>query len=224
VTVEGGRTIIRTTQALDWRLGAGAADFSNALTVITSVGAHNFTSGGVRLVDPVNQTLTVGATGWDFNTLSLSSGEMFAYEIDVLLHADDLFALSVAWFTEAAYQASLGTDTPDVNLESATFGSFLNLNLRVYLKSEIDDPYSLYAESVSLYNAVELLEFALPYDAYLRFEVMIDGVVYNFTGVDGVDYGIAWQTSAVPEPSAYVAVLGAIALLIAISRRRMARR
>jgi hypothetical protein len=36
------------------------------------------------------------------------------------------------------------------------------------------------------------LEFALPYDAYLRFEVMIDGVVYNFTGVDGVDYGIAW--------------------------------
>ena len=220
VTVDGGHTIIRTTQSLDWRFGAGAADFSNALNVMTSVGAHNFTNDGERLVAPVNQTLTVGSTGWDFNTLTFSSDNLFGYEIDALLHADDLFAISLVWFAEAGYQLTSGTDALDVNLDSATFGSFFDLNLRVYLKVEPDDAYSLFAESVSLYNAVELLEFALPYDAYLRFEVMIDGEVYNFTGMDTVDYGIAWQTSAVPEPASYVALAGMIALAFGITRRR----
>lgn len=220
IATEGEHTIVRTTQALDWRFGAGSADFSNALTVMSSVGTHNFSSGGQRLVDPVNQTFTVDATGWDFNTLSLLSGGKFTYDIDSLFRADDLFALSVTWFSEAAYQATLGEENPDVNLESATFGSFFDLNLRVFLKPEADDLFALFAESVSLYNTVELLEFALPYDAYLRFEVVIDGVVYDFTGADAVDYGIAWQTTAVPESSTYVIFFGAIALAVAISRRQ----
>ncbi|MDF3059384.1 MAG: glycosyltransferase family 1 [Rariglobus sp.] len=215
-----GRTIIRTTQALDWRLGAGAANFSNALNIITSVSAHNFTSDGNRIVEPVGNSFSVGAAGWDFNTLSFSSNDLFTYEIETLLQATNVFAVSLVWFTEAGYQATLGTGNQDVSLESATFGSFMDLNLKVYLKAAGDELYALYAESVSLYNTVEFLQFELPYDAYLRFEVVIDGTVYNFTDADLVDYGIAWQTTAIPEPATCVILLGASALMFAIIRRR----
>ncbi|MFA6286085.1 MAG: S8 family serine peptidase [Opitutaceae bacterium] len=215
-----GHTIIRTTQALDWQLGAGAANFTQALNVMTSVGAYNFTSGGSRLVNPVNNTFAVGSTGWDFNTLSTTTGGgVFGYET-TLLNSTDLFAVSIAWFTEATYQATFGSENMDVNLEDAFYGSFMNLNLRVYLKADGSDIFQLYAESVSAYNTVELLQFQLPYDAFVRFEVTLDGAVYNFTGATSVDYGIAWQTSAIPEPAVYVQVFGFAILMITLLRRR----
>ncbi len=220
VNIGDGRTILRTTQALDWKLGAGAADFANALTVITSLNVHNFTDSEERLVDPVDNSFSVGPSGWDFNTVSFSSNSIFAYEIDTLLRASDSFSVSLVWFTEAAYQMTLDAGNQDVNLEGATYGSFADLNLMVYLKADASELYELYAESVSLYNTVELLAFKLPYDAYLRIEVAAAGAVYNFSGVNTVDYGIAWQTAVVPEPASYVMIFGGIALMTALLRRR----
>ncbi len=221
VDAGNGSTIIRTTQALDWRLGAGAANFTQALNVMTSVGAYNFTTGGVRLVAPVNNTFVVGSTGWDFNTLSTTAGgRVFGYDVAPLLKATNLFAVSLAWFTEATYQATLGTGNMNVNLQNAFYGSFMDLNLRVYLKASGAEAYRLYAESVSPYNTEELLQLALPYDAFVRLEVTIDGVVYNFTDANSVDYGIAWQTSVIPEPAVYVAVFGLAILMVALLRRR----
>ena len=221
VNVGNGNTVIRTTQALDWRLGAGAANFTQALNVMTSVGAYNFTTGGARIVSPVNNTFVVRSTGWDFNTLSTTTGGgTFGYETATQLNTADLFAVSVAWFTEATYQATLGTGNMDVNLQNAFYGSFMNLNLRVYLKASGAEAFQLYAESVSAYNTAELLQFRLPYDAFVRFEVTIDGTVYNFTDATLVDYGIAWETSAIPEPAVYVAVFGLATLLVVLIRRR----
>lgn len=45
----------------------------------------------------------------------------------------------------------------------------------------------------------------------LRFEVTVYDVVYIFTDMATVDYGIAWQTSAVPEPAACVLFFGVAA-------------
>lgn len=226
VDLGGGKSVIRTTQSLDWNLGAGAANFTNAVNLILKFNALNFTSGGNSIATPVltprGPTYTVGASGWDLNTVTFTGGvgTPLGYEIETLLHAQDTFAISIAWFTEAAYQATLGEGTADVNLTGATFGSFLDLNLKVYLKIGEAGDYELFAESVSLYNAVEFLQFEIPYDAYLRFEVLIAGEVYNFTDAGSVDFGIAWQTTAVPEPAAYVIIVSVVALHAALQRRR----
>ena len=231
VDLGDGKSVIRTTQSLDWNLGAGAANFTNAVNLILNFNALNFTTDnhGTRIVTPVltalGPTYTVRANGWDFNTVTFTGGvgTPLGYEIETLLHARDTFAVSVAWFAEAAYQATLGEGNADVNLTGATFGSFLNLNLRVYLKVGESGTYALYAESVSAYNAVELLQLELPYDAYLRFTVEVDGVVYNFTEADSVDYGIAWQTTAIPEPAMLILLTSLAALAFATIRRRRER-
>ena len=102
---------------------------------------------------------------------------------------------------------------------------FSDLNLEVWqvLNGQFQ---TLLAESDSIYNNAEFLRVALGSGSY-GIRVSFNGVVYetNSDSFSGEDYGLAWTTTATPEPSApLMLVLIAGFYLVWRTRRVMARR
>jgi hypothetical protein len=182
--------VVRTTQGLDWAVGAGRVNLDRAYDQLLSGTADVAgTGGGV-----------VASQGWDFGSLSIT-GTSANYVIGVPLAAGTPFTATLDWFRDR----SLNTSTLAV-----TDAAFRNLDLEVW-----DATFTtLVAASESVYNDVEHLSFVVPSTGLYGIRVTYDGNVFGPTGTE--PFGLAW--SNVPEPTAVGPV--ALAAVAALLRRR----
>jgi len=194
-----------TTQALDYRTGAGRLDLGSAayITVFGTTDVPGL-SGGAGL----------DSLGWDFSQLDL--GGVNAYTLSPLEGTAPALEFTVAlnWFT---------TDTFDSVTGVTTYGSFANLDLEVWSVSLSGTFDTLLAASRSSYNTSEFLRLGASPGERLGLRVRFDDAVYDLDGTPGgaVTYGLAWATTAIPEPAAISIWLGLIALAAGnVAKRR----
>jgi hypothetical protein len=192
-----------TTQALDPRTGAGRFDVGRAAELLIV---------GTRDVPGPGGGTGLDVTGWDFGSLSL--GQANDYTIDLAAFATPLeFTVSLNWFVDDHFDSATGLNT---------YGSFANLDLEVWSVSVGGDYDTLLAASRSLYNTSEFLRFDLVPGGSIGLRVLLDGMIYDFDGAPGADvpYGLAWASTAIPEPAAFAAHAGAACLGLLLFRRR----
>jgi len=190
-----GDGIIVTTQALDYATGAGALDLTEAAHVyIDGTRDVSGTGGGA-----------IAAEGWDFGNISLGAPSN-DYAFADPLAGDIELTISLNWFADRAFDN--GTD---IGSEL----SFANLDLQLWMLQ--DGVFrTLIAESSSLYNNSEFLRVLLAEGGDYGIRVTLNGFIYDVSGTaSNEDYGLAWNTEAVPEPEAAVLLVMAIGLLIA---------
>ena len=192
--------VVTTTQSLDYTYGAGMLNFSKAYAQYTS-GTPDISSltGG-----------SVQSTGWAYGQITHINGGTAKndYTITGSLAAGSIMNATLDWYSD---------EKTDANGLNPSFGSFDNLDLRVYL---VGASPTLVAQSDSTYNSAEELSFALPSSGSYMVEVLETNYLWNFVSDTTTSYGLAWSV-AVPEPTiASVIILGSMTVLI--RRRRVA--
>jgi len=194
----GGNGFFNTTNPLDDEQGTGMLDAGRAMVQ---------TDGGKQ--GPGNVT----PIGWDINTVGAASSVFYA--LDFPIAAGTFLTATLLW--DRLVDETSGVDPRAGELDAVDlFGNpvLRDLDLFVRYKTEL-----IAASRASLDN-VEHLHIPLPaYGDPGDYEIMIR----QFTG-SSVEYGLAWWTVAVPEPSTYglaiVALLGMIGIVV---RQRAAR-
>ena len=143
---------------------------------------------------------TVGNVGWDYAALS-GVGTYNDYLITNTIAGP--MTVTLDWFRD---RATNGDDN-----------AFADLNLEVW-----DANFThLIATSESQYNSAEHLSFNLPTAGNYGLRVTYNQQMFGTVGT--VDYGLAWNSTAVPEPSSLLlGLLGGIGVWI--YRRAMARK
>jgi hypothetical protein len=198
-TIVDGR--VTTAQSLDYAVGAGRLDLAKAYTQFLAE-----TADVPGLVGGA-----VAATGWDFATVA--PGSPNTYILDPVAPHSRL-AVTLDWFVNRSFNETTSTGA-EVQMA--------NLDLEVWRVVDGVLGQKL-GESVSLYNNVEHLYFALPEAQDYALRVVWAGETYDVLGdtPDVESYGLAWQVAPVPEPSAVVLLLlCAVAACLVWRRRRM---
>lgn len=186
---------VRTSQSLDFNSGAGAVDMDRTYTqYLLGQTDINGTSGGS----------TAQTIGWDYGTVAV--GGQTDVVITTPLVGGSEFRATLSWFRERTY----------TNSSTQTDVGFANLNLEIW-----DSTFTtLYSDSISLYNAVEHLNFILPDTGTYGIRVAYPNNIFGSLASE--EFGVAWWGVAVPEPSTFaLTIVGLIAL--ASIRRRAAR-
>lgn len=189
--------VVVTTQSLDHTVGAGMLDLQKAYNQYTT-GTSDVPGLGGGIV---------ASTGWDYG--QVSEGSPNWYNLGSAKAGKRLTA-TLAWFVNRSY-------TPfqlDVQ--------FANLDLEVWTLDGAGSPASLIAESRSIYNNVEHLQFDLPETSDYALRVLWAGEVYDMsTTANSEWYGLAWRIeSPIPVPEPAVAWLAAAALSVILVRFR----
>ncbi len=201
-TTPGG--VLVTTQALDFRTGAGRVDLGSAAYVYAL---------GTTDVPGVAGGTGLTSLGWDFSRIDL--GGVNNYTLDSFAGGQALeFTVALNWFT---------TDTFDSVTGVTTYGSFANLDLEVWSVSLNGTFDTLLAASRSSYNTAEFLRFEASPGERLGLRVRFDNAVYDLDGIPGgaVAYGLAWATTAIPEPATASVWVGLLAFIAAnVGKRR----
>lgn len=195
-TLQSG--VIRTTQSLDYTFGAGRMNLDQAFDqyVLTAAGGAAGTTDVAGLLGD-----QVSNVGWDFGQVEINDSNV--YFMDQMVEADTQLNVTLSWYID--------NDPGELNnFNGTSYNRFANLNLRVFQFDNLVDRNIIgtIAESVSLYNAVEHLSFSVSETAFLGFEVLHAGNHWNFdNNTSGEFFGLAWSSTAVPEPSAAVLLL-----------------
>lgn len=201
----GATTVIRTTQSLDWAVGAGRMDldatFDLQLNGQTDVSG---TSTGPQ--GPVVKT------GWDYGNAVV--GISNDYPISEWLRGGTTLTASLAWLRNRAFD--FGT------LQYADVAQ-ADLNLSIWELDGSNQFTTLVASSESLYNTVEHLSFTLPRSGFFGLRVAyplnsFDNTTGDVWGSGSFPqgYGLSWQ--AVPEPAG-IPIAAAAAGVIPLVRR-----
>ena len=204
--VAGPEGAIVTTQALDHRTGAGRIDLGAAAFV---------TVFGTTDVPGLGGGAGLASLGWDFGRVDL--GQSHDYTLDPFGPGEAFeFSVALNWFVADSFDSVSGV---------TTYGSFANLDLEVWSVSFAGTFTALRAASRSDYNNAEFLRFTTGPGERLGLRVRFDASVYDLDGTPGgtVDYGLAWATSAIPEPAsagAWIGLIGGLAALTTRKRRR----
>lgn len=195
--------VVRTTQSLDWTVGAGRMDLARAYDVLTATTADVAGLGGGQ----------IGAQGWDFASVTLGGANSYTF-FDAL-PSDVRLTIALTWFIQREFNASLSDET------SLSDIAFANLDLQIWLLDGNGDFLTLLAESSSLYNNVEFLSYDLVTGGRYGVKVLFDEVVYDLTDLHTVEtYGLSWTVTAIPEPAAVAAWTAFAGLLLACHLRR----
>lgn len=208
----GDSPYLRTTQSLDWNLGAGSLNLATAFGL--QIGGQIDVLGG--------QTGLLGEVavdGWDFGSATV--GIANDYQIRDELAAGSTMTLTLAWMRNR-YFDFVTTEYADV--------AQANLNLSVWLLDSNGGFDELIASSESLYNVVEHLSFSVPTTASYGIRVDYQSNVFDNTlgdiwgtGAFVQDYGLAWSATAnpIPEPSGvFIWAIGTVLCASRRSRRR----
>lgn len=181
VTTNG---VVTTAQSLDWAVGAGRMNLDRTfdLQVNGQTGVDGF---GVGAQGPVL------GSGWDFGA-SLN-GINNDYTISDVLLGGSTFTTSLSWMRPRAY------DPATISLYDYAQA---NLNLSLWSLGSDNSFQTKVAESISLYNTVEHLSFALPETGLYGLRVSYAGNTFDNTGGQwGTDflqgYGLAWDGDVV---------------------------
>ena len=176
--------VITTTQSLDWAVGAGRMNLYRTfdLQVNGQTGVDGYgvgAQGGVL------------GSGWDFGA-SLN-GINNDYTISDVLLGGSTFTTSLSWMRARAY------DPVAISLYDYAQA---NLNLSLWSLGSNNSFQTKVAESISLYNTVEHLSFALPSTGLYGLRVSYAGNTFDNTGgqwgttfLQG--YGLAWDGDVV---------------------------
>jgi len=190
--------VVKTTQSLDYAVGAGRLDLDKAWTIYAdgTTDVPGATGGAIA------------ADGWDFGTVS--AGAPNDYFFNLAFSGDTQLTISLNWFVDDLFDDATGT---------ASYGDFANLDLEVW--SVVNGAFvQEVASSESLYNNTEFLRFVVGGGSY-GLRVTFGGTVYNLDGASSSEsYGLAWDAVAVPEPATWGASATVLLLGLILLRRR----
>jgi autotransporter-associated beta strand protein len=170
--------VVTTTQSLDWAVGAGRMNLDRTfeLQVNGQTGVDGIAVGAQG---------AVAASGWDFGAAQLGFDNDYTFS-DVLL-GGSTFTASLSWMRVRQYADGFVDDFAQANL-----------NLSLWSLGSDNSFQSKVAESISLYNTVEHVSFALPETGLYGLRVSyVDNTFDNTGGQWGTaflqGYGLAWQ-------------------------------
>ncbi|MFM7184631.1 MAG: S8 family peptidase [Planctomycetota bacterium] len=204
--VVGGTSYIRTTQSLDYAVGAGRMDLA------TTFGLQ--VSGQTDVVGTGTGSLgQVARLGWDYG--NAVRGATNDYVIADVLTGSTTLTTSLAWLRNRSFDFTT-TEYADV--------AQADLNVSVWEVDGSNAFTTLVARSESLYNTVEHLAFTLPRSGRYGLRVEYPANTFDETVGDvwgtvafPQDYAVSW--TAVPEPSLAACGFAAIAIASVIRRR-----
>ncbi|MEO0054673.1 MAG: hypothetical protein RLZZ50_620 [Verrucomicrobiota bacterium] len=192
-----------TTQALDYSTGAGAFDVSRAAQVyVLGTADVPGTGGGTNLAP----------SGWDRGSVTLGANTDYTIDLSAVLSPSEL-VVALNWFAADHFDVSGGV----------SYGSFADLDLEVWSLNTGGAFDTLVAASRTDYNTSEFLRFTVAPGGRYGLRVHFDRFVYNLDNTlltTPTLYGLAWATSAIPEPASFALFLGLCAIGGAGSRRR----
>jgi hypothetical protein len=190
-TVISGASV--TTQGVDFVQGAGQMNLTKAYTQYIEGVQDVAGSGGG----------SIGAVGWDFGGFgnALANND---YPITTILLGGTNLTATLAWFRDRTYVPGSFVASDD---------SFANLDLQLW-----DSAFTtMFASSQGLYDSNEHLSLTIP--ATGSYGIRVSRKNNMFGALAGIDYGLAWSATAIPEPS-YMLTLGTAALLVTSLRHR----
>ncbi|MEM1331189.1 MAG: S8 family serine peptidase [Planctomycetota bacterium] len=199
-----GAGVIRTSQSLDYNVGAGRMDLADSFGVFTS-GTTDVDTG----VRGEGGSYEVARSGWDFGTVV--DGVQERYTIAESLLRGETLTATLAWFVDYSWEYDR-----DQGVDDLRFGRFSNLDLELWRMDQAGENGELIAMSESLYNATEHLHIVLPENGLYELRVTFAGELYDFVGGDSEQFGLAW-TVAVPAPASMTLLAAG---LFAARRRR----
>lgn len=218
-TLQSG--IVTTTQSLDYQVGAGRMNLDRAFDqyVTTNAGGRAGTTDVAGLT--TGNLGSVAAVGWDFGQTAMHGSNF--YYIDQHLEAGTLFNATLTWFADMDPGAA-------ADFSGAAAQRYANLDLFIFQFDNLTDRtiLSTVAQSISLYNLVEHLNFLLPSTGYYGIQVQHTGDLWNFINEDFEQYGLAWYSTAsdlqptvsTPEPSTLLLSLAGLSALLLARRKR----
>jgi hypothetical protein len=176
-----------TTQSLDAVAGAGMMNLNNAIDVYYSDTRELALDGGGQ----------IGEDGWDAATIGL--GQSFEYVFSSSFNQAVTLTVALNWFSVREFNNL--TDT-------AADLAFSNLDLEVWSVDGAGQFVSKIGDSMSTYNNTEMLRFDWLSAGRYGFKVNFENKVFDTTDAVNSEYfGLAWSTTAVPEPGSALMVL-----------------
>lgn len=170
---DDGNGVLTTTQSLDWASGAGALNLDRSWDQYIAADTRDLDGLGGGYVDGL---------GWDYGEIAL--GQTHSYDIRRRVAAGDIITVTLDWLRDRAFDF----DTLDI---SDNRQADLNLGIRDAVSG------TLVAQSVSLYNLVEHLQFQAPTTSAYQIEVSYLGDTFNAGDLQStVGYGLAWNVPA----------------------------
>jgi hypothetical protein len=189
---ESGNTFLRTTQSLDWAVGAGRMNLDTTFDLQLN-GTRDVVGTATGLLGQV------ATKGWDYGWANrgVNNDYVFSTPFDGMTQFDT----TLSWQRVRDINNVTVRDIAQANL-TVSFWSLNNLGA-------FD---KLIAESASLYNTVEHLSFKVPATGQygLRvsypnntFDTTVGDVWGSIVGPDNYsqEYGLAWSITPVPETS-----------------------
>lgn len=209
---EGADTFLRTTQALDWAVGAGRMNLDETFEL--QVNGTRDVAG--TATGPLG---SVAAKGWDYGmaTRGMNNDYVLATPLDGMT----LFNTTLCWQRVREIFVAGGTAYVDDIAQANLTLSFWSVDLNGTFSDMI-------AESASLYNTVEHLSFQVPVSGYYGIRVSYPANTFDLSvgavwgsSLDGQEYGLAWSGSAVPETTTLIplGVMFAAALCLRVRGR-----
>lgn len=194
----GPDSYLRTTQSLDWAVGAGRMNLDQTFDIQMG-GTRDLSGTGSGLLGQV------AGKGWDYGLAmkGVNNDYVFSTPFDGLTE----FITTLSWqrFVDT-WTDQYGTYVADV--------AQANLNVSFWSIDLVNDVpvfADLIAESSSSYNTVEHLYFTVPADGYYGLRVSYPENTFDLTtggvwgtGLNGQSYGLAWSVTAIPEPWAWL--------------------
>ena len=188
-----------TTQSLDAVAGAGMMNLDRAIDVYYSNTRELALDGGGQ----------IGEDGWDAATIGL--GQSFEYVFSSSFNQAVSLTVALNWFSVREFNNLTNTGS-DV--------AFSNLDLEVWSIDEAGQFVSKIGDSMSTYNNTEMLRFDWLNAGRYGFKVNFENKVFDTTDAVNSEYfGLAWNTTAVPEPGSALMVLYGT-LMFSLRRRR----
>lgn len=167
-------------------------------------------SGIVNAEKALEQYENFGATSF---LSDVDFGGANVYEF--LADENSVLSATLCWFVGADMREIAYDSSGNVSSFDSAASYFSDLNLSLWRKD--DAGMTLLAQSVSEYNNVEHLYLTLEEGGKYVLQVNFEKMIYG--SADSETYAIAWN-SAVPEPSTYAVIFGALALGFAACRKR----
>lgn len=193
--------VIRTSQALDFDLGAGALDLDSAFDQFTQ-GTNDVLGLGGGVVE---------STGWD---CVIEEDGIIDYVLSDTLSEGSLFKATLNWFVGRTH-----VETLDSGEIIATDDYFTDLRLELWSLAD-GIASDLVAISDADFINTEHFAFQLPSTDDYLLRVAWDGERYDLVGNTSQTFGLAWSVTAVPEPAAFPILLMATLYTMLICRRK----
>ena len=189
--------VIKTTQGLDFNYGAGMLNAEKALNQYV----------GLYTTDTVNNV-------WLLDEVNFTASNLYHIgEVD----AGATLTMTLVW--QAIYEFFEETDENGNTTESITNPALTDLSLELWIQLA-DGTFAPVAISDTKYNNVEHLSVTLAGVADYYARVAYFDMSYG-EDIPTETYALAWNIlTAVPEPAEWAMILGGVALLFVIRRKR----